>query len=363
MGNATSKKDPEKNVEKPDVELKDFPKDLIGIIENGENGTNNKNGNYTLVLDALKNPNIDSKTKNEALKLAVSKNYTDVVAVLLEKGADPNTRKNGEPLLIIATKYGNTDIVELLISKRVNIDDVDRDDNTALLMAIRRDNLDIVKILLEKGANVNAQNTNKEIPIIIALKSINSRESPKIITVLINNGANVNYVSRDERKTPLHLASKIWYLADVVDALLEHGADVNAQTVNEETPLYLASQVGNIDIVKILVNTSERINKPARINLANNRQVTPIIIAYKNSNYEVANFLLQNGAIVQPNIEEKIKENIQKKKDKEEEEKIIRGLPHSDKRYGEGGRKTRKKYNKRRNVIKSKNKYSKKYHN
>ena len=365
MGNTSSKK-VEKTNGNQNVELNKFHKDLPDIIKNGVNGVNDKKGNCDLVVNALKDSNTNIESENNdgytALKLAVLNNYTDVAEELINAGANPNIRINTEPLLLFALNKLNIDIVKLLIeSKRLNINIQDKHDNTALLIAVKQKNPDIVEKLLAKGADANIGNNKNEMPIIMALNSIVSRSSPKIIMDLINSGADVNYVSRDEEKTPLHLASEIRDLADVVNVLITKGANVNALTANGETPLYIASRSNNIDIVKTLLNNN------ADVNIATNKGSTPIKVAYNNRYYELANFLLENGATADKETMEKIRTQIDyaNKKKEEDEEKYNKGLEKN----GRGGRKTRKprktrkKYNKRINVIKSKNKYSKKYHN
>lgn len=375
MGNTSSKK-VEKTNGNQYVELNKFHKDLPDIIKNGENGVNDKKGNYGLVVNALKDSNTNIESENNdgytALQLAVLNKYTDVAEVLINAGADPNIRINRVPLLLFALNKMNTDIsyitiVKLLIeSKLLNIDLQDNEDNTALLIAVKQKKPDIVETLLAKGADPNLGNVKNEMPIIMALNSIFSRESPKIIMDLINNGANVNYVSRDvsrdEGKTPLHLASEKRDLNSVVDALINKGAIVNAQTVNGETPLYIASCSNNIDIVKTLLKYN------ADVNIATNKGSTPITIACNNRYFDLANFLLQNGARADKETMETISTQIDYANKKKEAE--AQASKDHRRRMGEGGgrkprkpRKTRKKYNKRRNVIKSKNKYSKKYHN
>lgn len=365
MGNTSSKK----------VEKTNGNKDLPDIIKNGENGVNDKKGNYGLVVNALKDSNTNIESENNdgytALKLAVLNNYTDVAEELINAGANPNIRINGAPLLLFALNKVNTDIsyitiVKLLIeSKHLNIDLQDKDDNTALLIAVKQKKPDIVEKLLAKGADPNLGNVKNEKPIIMALNSIDIDiiNSPKIIMDLINNGADVNYVSRDEGKTPLHLASEIGYLADVVNELITKGANVNALTVNGETPLYIASCSNNIDIVKTLLNNN------ADVNIATNKGSTPIKAAYNNMYFDLANFLLQNGATADEETMETIRTqidlaNIKKEEcEKKRQERLEKSGMKSGGRKTRKPRKTRKKYNKRINVIKSKNKYSKKYHN
>ncbi|VVC39160.1 Ankyrin repeat-containing domain,Ankyrin repeat, partial [Cinara cedri] len=52
-------------------------------------------------------------------------------------------------------------------------------------------------------------------------------------------------------KIPLHYAAEMGYL-DIVNALLERGADVNAIDNIKEIPLHYATRKGHVDIVNVL---------------------------------------------------------------------------------------------------------------
>jgi len=62
-------------------------------------------------------------------------------------------------------------------------------------------------------------------------------------------------------RTPLHLASQNGNL-DVVEYLVNQKADINAQAngYSPGTPLHLASQNGHLNIVEYLVNQNADIN-------------------------------------------------------------------------------------------------------
>ena len=53
--------------------------------------------------------------------------------------------------------------------------------------------------------------------------------------------------------TPLHYACRGGYL-QIVEYLIENGADIEAQDDNEETPLHYVSYSGYVDIVKLLLS-------------------------------------------------------------------------------------------------------------
>ncbi|RTE68952.1 hypothetical protein BHE90_016671 [Fusarium euwallaceae] len=78
--------------------------------------------------------------------------------------------------------------------------------------------------------------------------------------------------------------------AEVVDVLLEKGADITAVDKNGVTPLIAASAAGHTEVVKLLLE------KGADITVANNDGLTPLIIASAAGHMEVVKLLLQKGA-------------------------------------------------------------------
>ena len=66
-----------------------------------------------------------------------------------------------------------------------------------------------------------------------------------------------------KRVTPIHFASAYGY-AQVVETLINHGADVNAQTHSLETPLHLAARRAHFDVVKMLLNHGANPNKTTK---------------------------------------------------------------------------------------------------
>ena len=72
------------------------------------------------------------------------------------------------------------------------------------------------------------------------------------VQVALDAGADVNASTPDPfRDTPLHIAVEYGDL-DIVKLLITKGADVNAKDVFQQTPLQLAKTCGNADIVQVL---------------------------------------------------------------------------------------------------------------
>ena len=74
--------------------------------------------------------------------------------------------------------------------------------------------------------------------------------------------------------------------------LIEHGADVNKESKDGTTPLFIACEYGNYAIVKCLVEHGANVNKE----LKNGK--TPLIIACdsRNRNETIVKYLIVNGA-------------------------------------------------------------------
>ena len=109
-------------------------------------------------------------------------------------------------------------------------------------------------------------------------KLIENDASVEEIKAAIANGADVNEKGGGYEETPLHIAAQGSWRADIVRALVEAGADVNAKNVNLSTPLHYAALQGVSDDesdegVKALIEAG------ADVNARNCDQETPLHLA------------------------------------------------------------------------------------
>jgi hypothetical protein len=90
----------------------------------------------------------------------VRKGNTVAVALFLATGMSPNMRwgwESSDSVLIMAASGGHTDVVRLLLAKGADVNAKKYRGQTALMEAAENGHTDIVKILLDKGADVNVR--------------------------------------------------------------------------------------------------------------------------------------------------------------------------------------------------------------
>jgi ankyrin repeat protein len=165
----------------------------------------------------------------------------------------------GPTALQEAAEKGYTDIVELLIENKANVNESAGDNYTPLHYAIKNDNYEIAEILIENGADVDNQPDGDEdhpTPLYLAVEC----GWQDFVELLIDNDADIDKVSgQDINGSPLYIAA---YLndPDIVKFLIERGADINRVNNHGETPLDVAKRGGYMDIVKLLTDSEARIN-------------------------------------------------------------------------------------------------------
>ncbi|KAK2187250.1 hypothetical protein NP493_172g03071 [Ridgeia piscesae] len=154
-------------------------------------------------------------------------------------------------------------------------------------LACERGNVDVVEALVRAGASHSMLGDDNSAAIYVAARQGN----PRIVTLLISQGANVNVPTRFEQRTPLHAAT-MQGRHDVVALLLGSGADVNKTDIYGGTALHLAARNGNLAIVELLVMHGADVNK------ADNEGWTALHLAAETGQTVVVRLLLQRRAII-----------------------------------------------------------------
>ena len=150
-----------------------------------------------------------------------------MVRLLLEAGADPNLRSRFAAMtaLIWAAYRGYTDMVKALLEGSADPNVKDRKGATALMWAAHHGQTRMVQTLLKAGADPAGQHVAGS----AALVEVAEKGEAELAALLRNN-ADVNLIRAAERGD-----------LEEVRALLETGADPNAQRTDETTPLIAAA--------------------------------------------------------------------------------------------------------------------------
>lgn len=225
------------------------------------------------------------------LMFAARENDLESAKLLVKAGADINAQSgDGKDALSLALFDGSYDVAEFLIDSRANVNQADAQRFTPLFWAVDRRNMEtapnfpwmetrdplpLIKKMLDAGANPNA--------IINSTPRARMREgSPRLVyatalmrsalagdvelaKLLMSYGADPNILSKD-RETTLMAACGTGFIngyhrqrtpaerLELVKLLIEKGQDVNAADNYGITPLMVAANLGDLEIVEYLVS-------------------------------------------------------------------------------------------------------------
>ena len=190
-----------------------------------------------------------------ALMSAAENGYTDVVAKLLAApNIDVNMKSNTfrETALFIAVRNGTSDIVELLLDKGADVNTKNKNRISALVSAAANGKSDIVRQLLDKGADVNKKSAG-----VTALISAAKNGETDIVKLLIDAGADVN-AQNGIGWTALMFAIRNGRTAVVKQLLAAPGIDVNVRDEDDKTALDWAAESNDAVIVDLLTEAQKR---------------------------------------------------------------------------------------------------------
>lgn len=140
-------------------------------------------------------------------------------------------------------------IVENMLKSGVNVDEETQNGQTPLLRAaVYSDDSKILKLLLEYGANVNVRDNIGRTPLMAAVIG-NKIDN---VRLLLEYGAKVNSFILETKETPIILGC-MWADKKVIELLVAHNANINAQNKNGYNALMVAIECGKYDIVDFLV--------------------------------------------------------------------------------------------------------------
>jgi len=205
-----------------------------------------------------------------------------VVALLLEEGARVNARsQNGFTPLHLAVQVDAPELVKLLVRKGADYDARDRFARTPLMEACYSGHNEIVKLLVTEGADVKAPDKDGWTPLMWAVSGCGGdlvllrragaatvrarkkttrpisrkaliRRRLDLIQFLVDKGADVKTTDANGG-TSLHMVCReMDDMSEIIEKLIALGADVNAKTRRGNTPAAVARQFGRMDVLRQL---------------------------------------------------------------------------------------------------------------
>ncbi|EFN77373.1 rabankyrin-5 [Harpegnathos saltator] len=193
------------------------------------------------------------------LHQAILKEDSATAIFLLENGADMNVRTaDGETPLQLCVHCRLGEVVEALCRRGV-----DTSIGCPLWDALDSDQEDTASILVKHGADTDCWGSGPDGCQQTLLHKAIDDNKEDIAQFLIRSGCDLNAPRRpgpdgaggDEARdecTPLHLCCQ-WGLEQVVQTLIEHGADVNARDAEGKTPVHVAIQNQHSQIISLLL--------------------------------------------------------------------------------------------------------------
>eukprot|EP00752_Nemacystus_decipiens_P007696 g6879.t1 len=227
----------------------------------------------------------------DAFHRAVQGGHGDIVRDLLESGASITAKytTTGHTPLHVAAGWGKTDLVQLLLLKGADKDALDNEEMTPLVLAGYQGHVAAAQALLAAGADANHRCREYKTPVMHVAAQEGHVE---ILRALIKHGADVAAVDTDGR-TALHIAAS-FATSEAVDMLVEAGSDIEARNDNRKHPLYKASFNRSRALVLALLKHG------ANVNAQENRLETPLMWVASRAGTkgaaEVVDSLLRAGA-------------------------------------------------------------------
>lgn len=163
-----------------------------------------------------------------------------------------------------AASIGDLEALVLSLQKGVDVNAFNEDGESALVIASNNVNYSIVKVLIEVGADVNLGTEIDSITPLMAASGFLSVRNPQVsgvqvlqlqlqvIDSLIQAGANINTTTNDGW-TALMLSVASNNL-QITERLIREGADINARETTGDTALSLAQRHNNNEMIELLLD-------------------------------------------------------------------------------------------------------------
>ena len=245
---------------------------------------------HAAVVEVLIDAGADIEAKDEdgcsPLLFASSSGHLDIVKLLVKAGAEVRAiGQDGDTCLILAAAFGHTETVRYLLG--LPEVDVNRKNNLGKTALVCTHNPHALQVLIDAGADIEAKNNIGR----SALHLASENGELAIIKVLVKAGAGVR-VTDNEGDTCLILAANFGHTETVRYLVALPEVDVNHRGSGGDTALYIASHKVFADVVELLIDAG------ADIEVTDDKGRSPLHTACLNGNIAVVKMLVKAGAEV-----------------------------------------------------------------
>lgn len=247
-----------------------------------------------LLLERGANPDAEQKGSGTAIGYAVAVGAPlPLIQMLLAAGADPLHMANpqlplGRSALSIAVAFDRTDVIDTILAGLKPVDLSEAQHYKVIDSLMRGDPASMLRAL-KSGFRVNAKGPAGWTPLIRAAQSA----APEIAAVLLDAGADVK-AKDDAGFTALHTAAEFGR-TEQVSLLLKHGADPEAKNASGSTVLLAACTAdGKEDAITALIKAGAKVDSRDAVG------GTALMRAANLGKHRIVRLLLDSGA--DPNI-------------------------------------------------------------
>lgn len=261
------------------------------LIKSGANVNDDYERNYTPLHIAIghkqfeiaklliKNgANVNAKTENHGkddltpMHLAIFANTSEFIELLANHGALINEREitEGHTPFHLAALYGNKSVIQALVDKGQDIEDIDNNERTALFLAIRQSTeaeddsrIEVIEYLINKlKADITKKDNNNNTILFPAANNCPGKVVKLIIEKYVEN------FGRDKLKDFINHKNKAGMDAldialnsgneKAIEVLKSYGADI--EKIEGESRLFCTVKEGNIEKTVFLLKHGANVN-------------------------------------------------------------------------------------------------------
>lgn len=232
-----------------------------------------------LLLKKVSNIDCVANGRRSSLHFAAFFGHEEAARILIENGANVDLKSaGGITALHLAAKEGNTNVVRLLLRYGSLVDGLDEDMVTALMLAAQNGHSYTAKVLLNGGADLNREDKIGMNSICLATQ--NAHED--VVSLLISYGARV---VTSKKLSALHISANLGNV-DIIKLLLNYNTEIDAPDGNGYTPLHYATQSYNIAAILTLLD------RGANVNALSNNETSALDMACQNGKEDLANIFV-----------------------------------------------------------------------